>query len=216
MHDTAGQRAPQGDGALEGGDREAGVDAATDGVAHDAPRPCVEDDGHIDEAGCDGDEGDVADPQLIGRKGFEASGDQRIDRSVMVAVGGFGETPPASRIEIVQLHQPPDLLAVHEPTPVAQLGADAAIAVAFPGVGDRPHLRDERRIGLRRRGRGVVARPCDAHQVAPPLDGDAAGPAITDVGALVGEGPQKTPPLTKASSSACLPTSRSSAAMRAS
>ena len=59
MDDAAGQRAPQRHRPLERRDGVACVEAAADRVADDAARPGVEDDSDIDEAGGDGDIGQV-------------------------------------------------------------------------------------------------------------------------------------------------------------
>jgi hypothetical protein len=56
----------------------------------------------------------------------------------------------------------------------------------------------------------------DAHQPASLRDGEPAGPAITDVGAFLGDGPLRRAPFRNSNSKACLPTRRSSAAIRAS
>jgi hypothetical protein len=102
------------------------------------------------------------------------------------------------------------------PNAVAEFGADAAIAVALEGVGDGADLRDDRPVPELALGFSVEAGTRDAHQFASPPDGEAAGPLVTDVGALFREGPERTAPFKKSISSACRPTSRSSAAIRAS
>ena len=56
----------------------------------------------------------------------------------------------------------------------------------------------------------------DAHQPASFCDGDATGPVMTDVVALLVRGTCFRAPFKNSISNACLPTSRSSAAMRAS
>ena len=63
---------------------------------------------------------------------------------------------------------------------------------------------------------GVVIGPAgEPYQPASFDDGYAGGPAITDVGALVRRGAFFSAPFRNSSSSACLPTSRSRAAIRA-
>ena len=65
-------------------------------------------------------------------------------------------------------------------------------------------------------GCGVVIGPAgEPHQPAS-FDDGYAEPAITDVGALVRRGAFFSAPFRNSSSSACLPTSRSRAAIRAS
>ncbi len=62
----------------------------------------------------------------------------------------------------------------------------------------------------------IEARPCDPHQAASSGDGEAVGPAITHIRSLLGRRPCRRAPFTNSSSIACRPTSRSSAAIRAS
>ena len=66
-----------------------------------------------------------------------------------------------------------------------------------------------------RHSRRSLGRACDPHQPSF-CDAEARGRTMTDVFALFGRGVFLTAPLTNSSSSACLPTSRSSAAIRAS
>ena len=61
------------------------------------------------------------------------------------AVGGAGEARPVPGVEVVLAHQPAHLLGIDHLAAVAQLGADAAVAVALELVGDRSDLGDERR-----------------------------------------------------------------------
>jgi hypothetical protein len=93
MENAARKRLAQRHRTLERGDGMTGVETAADRVADDAARPGVENDGEIDEAGGDGDVGQIGYPELIGTMNLEAAGDERIDRPVVVAVGGTGETP---------------------------------------------------------------------------------------------------------------------------
>ena len=78
-------------------------------------------------------------PELIRAMNLEFPGGQRMDRPVMVAAGRLGEAPAAARIEVVQLHQAPDLFAVHNPATMARFGSGPTIAVAFPGVRNHAH-----------------------------------------------------------------------------
>jgi hypothetical protein len=81
-------------------------------------------------------------------------GDEGKDRRVVVAVGGAGEASPAPRVQVGLAHEAADLLGVDDMAAMTKLGANAAVAVALEGVGDRPHLRDDLlvgRLGLRRR-----------------------------------------------------------------
>jgi len=183
---ASGQRPPQGDRAFERCNGVPGIERAADRVADDAARPGVQDDGDIDEAGGDRDVGQVRHPELIGSMNLEAAGDPREDRPVVVAVGGAGEAPPTPRIEVVLEHQPADFLGIDDVAAVAEFGADAPVAVAFEVVGDGPHLRDDLLVGRLKAGCGIVAGAWQTHQRAPPFDGQATGPVITDVGPLLG------------------------------
>ncbi len=87
---------------------------------------------------------------------LEVPGDEGIDRSVMVAVGGADETPPFPRIEIVLAHQPANLLGIDDVATMAELGADATVAVALEVVGDRVDLGDDLRVRWLGLGCGIV------------------------------------------------------------
>ena len=126
-----GQRPAQRHRPLERGDGVPGVEAAADRVADDAARPGVEDDREVDEAGGDGDVGQVRHPELVGAVDLEVARDEREDRPVVVAVGGAGEAPSSPWVEVVLAHQPADLLGIDDMAAVAELGADAAVAVAL-------------------------------------------------------------------------------------
>ena len=93
MMDAALWRLPAGDRSPERRQREAGVDAAADGVADHAPRPSIENGRQIDEAGRDGDVGDVGDPQLVRAGRHYVLGQVREDRPIVIAVGGGHKTP---------------------------------------------------------------------------------------------------------------------------
>ena len=186
-NDAAGQRPPQRHRPLERGDGVPGVEAAADRVADDAARPGVEDDRDVDEAGGDGDVGQVRHPELVGAVDLEVPRDEREDRPVVVAVGGAGEAPSSPWVEVVLAHQPADLLGIDDMAAMAELGADAAVAVALEVVGDRADLRDDLGVGRLCLRRGVEGGAWQTHQRAPPFDGEAAGPLVTDVGPLLGD-----------------------------
>ena len=61
----------------------------------------------------------------------------------MIAVGRGDEAPATPRLQVVLTHQPAHLLGVHDDALMAQLGADAAIAVGFELVGDRADEGDD-------------------------------------------------------------------------
>ena len=134
----------------------------------------------------------------------------------MIAVGRGNEAPPHPRLQIMLAHQAPDLLVVHDKALLTQRRADAAIAVELELVADREHRLDDRGVVGRLLRTVVVGRARDPHQPASFGDGDAAGPVMTDVVPLLGRGAFLRAPFRNSSSRACLPTSRSSAAIRAS
>jgi hypothetical protein len=82
-------------------------------------------------------------------------------------------------------------------------------------VGDPKHRLDQRGIAHRPRRLVIVRRAREAHQPTSLRDGEAGGPLTTEVGPLLGRGAFLSAPFGKSSSSACWPTSRSSAAIRA-
>ena len=158
VEDAARRRAAERDRPFEGGDAVPGLEVAGERMADDPPRPSVEDHREIDEALCDRDVGDVADPELVGAVDGEVAGHERKDRAVVVAVGRVGETPPFPWVEVVLAHQPAHLLGIDHLAAVAQLGADPAVAVALERVGDLPDLGDEHRFGGRRLAGCIVGR----------------------------------------------------------
>ncbi len=118
---------------------------------------------------------------------LEVARDEREDRPVVAAVGRAGEAPSSPWVEVVLAHQPADLLGIDDMAAMAELGADAAVAVALENVGDGAYLRNDLVVGQPCLWRGVVGGAWHTHQRAPPLDGEAAGPHVTDVGAFLGD-----------------------------
>jgi hypothetical protein len=216
MKHASRQGPPQRHRPFERRDGVPSVEAAADRVADDAARPGVENDRDVDEAGGDGDVGQVRHPELVGAMDLEVACDEREDRPVVVAVGGAGETPPSPRVEVVLAHQPAHLLGVDEVATVAELGADPAVAVALEDVGDRADLRHDLGIGRFALGCGVEGGAWQSHQRTSPLDGEAPGPLVADVGPFLGNRAFFGAPFRNSISSAWRPTSRSSAAIRVS
>lgn len=188
MEHAPRQRPTQGNRSFKRGNGVPGVEAAADRPAHDAPRPSVQDDGDIYEAGSNGDVCQVRDPQLVGSVDFEVARNEREDWPVMIAVGGSGEPPLASRVQVMLAHEPAHLLGIDHMAAVAEFGGDAPVAVAFKGIGDGPDLGDDGLV--RRPGSGccIEGGAGQAHQRAPSFDGEAAGPAVTDVGPPLRDG----------------------------
>lgn len=143
--------------------------------------------GDIDKAGGDGDIGEVRHPELVGAVDLEASRDERVDRPVVVAVGGAGEAPSSPRVEVMLAHQPPDLLGIDHMAAVAELGGDAPVAVTLEDIGDRPDFGDDLCLGWLG-ARCIVGGAWQTHQRAPPLNGETSGPVITEAGPFLGHG----------------------------
>src|SRR3954464_260257 len=212
MHATRG-RGPGADSGIQGGDGETGIYGAADRVS-DNPA-CIQDDGDVDEAGRNGDVGDVRHPELVGSVRSHVGREVGEDRLVVVAVRRNDVAPSLLRRQAMLAHEASHLLAVHEVALVAQLGGDATIAVGLELRADRLDTGEALGISPRKRG-AVVSRSSDAHQPASLSDGDTAGPAITDIGALLGTRPCCRAPFRNSISTACRPTIRSSVAIFAS
>src|SRR5215207_7278346 len=103
-------------------------------------------------------------------------------------------------------------MSVHAVALVAQLGGDAPIAIRLELRADRLDPGEDLGVTIRS-GRVVEGRSRDAHQPASSSDGETTGPAITDVGALLGNRPCCRAPFKNSISSACRPTIRSSVAI---
>lgn len=85
--DAAGRRFPGLDRGLQCRNGQTGIDRSADGIANDPPRPSVEDDGDIGEAGQDRDVGDVGDPELVGTVDGHILSTVGKDGPVVIAVG---------------------------------------------------------------------------------------------------------------------------------
>src|SRR5450432_613696 len=203
------------DGSSESGERQADVDRAAEGIADRLARPGVEDHRDVGEALPDGDVCYICDPELVRSINHHVFGPIGIDRLVMVAVGrGYISATPA-RLKVVFAHEPTDLLMVDDHPSMPKLGANAPPTVEFEFLADRGDRLDDRCVVLRS-GFVVEGRAGDSHQPAAFCDAETRGPTTTDVVALFGRGALFTAPFRNSSSSACLPTRRSSAAIRAS
>src|SRR6516162_2805987 len=113
-------------------------------------------------------------------------------------------------------HETADLLGIDENAAMAQLGANPAIAIGLELIADRDHVRDDLGVISLQRRRVVKGGARQAHQAASFGNGEAMGPAMTDVVALLGRGVLLEAPLKNSISSACRPTMRSRAAIFAS
>src|SRR6516165_3607700 len=215
MMNAAWRRLSLFDCGVQGGQRQADVDRTADGIADRSAGPGVEDHRDVGEARLDGDVRYVCDPELVGTVNRQVLGAIRIDRLIVVAVSRRHIAATSAGLEIVLAHQPPDLFVIDDQAPMPQLGADASPAVEFELLANRGDRLDDRSVVL---GGGLVVegRAGDPHQPASFCDAETPGPTMTDVVALFGRGAFFTAPFRNSSSSACLPTSRSSAAMRAS
>src|SRR6516162_6123951 len=105
---------------------------------------------------------------------------------------------------------------IDENAAMAQLGANPAIAVGLELIADRDHVRDDLGVISLQRRRVVKGGARQAHQAASFGNGEAMGPAVMDVVALLGRGVLLEAPLKNSISSACRPTMRSRAAIFAS
>ena len=112
--DAPGCRSARGDSGPESGDGQARIDSATDGIAHDAARPCVEDERNVDEPGRHRDVGQIAGPELIGTLGHDVACEIGEYRQVVFAVGGGYETPPPPGLQFEYSHEPTHFLAVDD------------------------------------------------------------------------------------------------------
>src|SRR5262249_21748822 len=83
------------------------------------------------------------------------------------------------------------------------------IAVGLELIADRDHVRDDLGVISLQRRRVVKGGARQAHQAASFGNGEAMGPAVTDVVALLGRGVLLEAPLKNSISSACRPTMRS-------
>ena len=109
----------------------------------------------------------------------------------MVAVGGRDIAAPAAGVQSVLAHQPLQLLVVHHPALLAECRLHPPPAVGLELILDGVHRLDQRGVVDGSLRRVVVGGARDPHQTASRRDGDAAGPVITDMGALVGPGPSR-------------------------
>ena len=97
---------------VQGGQRQADVDRAADGISDRSARPSVEDHCDVGEVFKDGDIRDVRDPELVrpvNRQVLSAIG---VDRLIVIAVGCRHIAAASAGLEIVLAHQSPDLLVI--------------------------------------------------------------------------------------------------------
>lgn len=99
--------------------------------------------GHIDEACGDREVGDVRHPDLVWAVEDPMAGEVGKDQTVVVAVGRGHEPLAALGLQVVLAHETADLLGVDDYAPMAQLGANPAIAIGFELITDRDHGRDQ-------------------------------------------------------------------------
>ncbi len=177
-----------------------------DGVAGDLSRPGIEGDGDI---------GDVGHPELVWPVPDHVLRQAREDRQVVIAIGGGDIAPTPKRLKTMLAHQASDFVMIDDKAAVPQRCLHPAVAICLESVGDRRHRLDERRVVDAGGRLVVIGRARDPHQPTSFCDGDAAGPVTTDVVTLLSLGPCFRAPFRNSISRACLPTSRSSAAMRA-
>jgi hypothetical protein len=91
----------------------------------------------------------------------------------------------------VLAHQPFQLLVVHGPALLAEGRLHSPPTVGFKLVLDGVHRLNEGGVVACSYGSIVVGGARDPHQTASFRDGEAAGPAMTDMGALLGRAPSR-------------------------
>ena len=189
MVDASGWRVAAFDRRRQRRKSEPCVDPSADRVAHDAARPCIHDRSQVDEAAEDRDIGQIGDPELVRAIGLAFPGAVREDGLVVIAVGGGDEAASARRMQGVLAHQAFDLLVVHDPAPMPEGRLHAAPAIGLELILDRVHGLDQGGV-VGKSLRCVVAGGArDPHQSASTGDGEAFGPVMTDMGALLGRRP---------------------------
>src|SRR5690606_13724495 len=119
-------------------------------------------------------------------------------------------------LETMLSHQAKDLLMVDDEALLTERGSNTAPAVMLELIADRSDRLDDGGIIGRMRRFVVEGGARQAHQPASLCDADAVGPAMADMVSLRCRGPGRRAPFRNSSSRACLPTNRSSAAIRAS
>lgn len=215
MH-AARRRLAPGDGSAEGCEGEPDIDRTAQGVTDDPSRPGIQHDGDVNETTDDGNVADVADPNLVGTVGLQVLGQVGEDRLVVVAVRRRCMPSAHPGLKVVLAHEAAHLLVVDHHPLLAKGRSDTAPPIPLERLADPGHRLDDSGVvtsdGLRVIERGTR----DVHQPASFCGGQAAGPAMADMGAFRGGGAARGAPFKNSSSRACLPTSRSRAAMRAS
>src|SRR3954453_8560710 len=96
MHATR-RRGPGADSGIQGGDGETGIDRAADRVTANPAWPGIQDPGDADEAGRNGDVGDVRPPELVRSVRSHVGREVGEDRLVVVAVRCNHVAPRAVR-----------------------------------------------------------------------------------------------------------------------
>ena len=86
-------------------------------------------------------------------------------------------------------HQAFDLLVVDDPAAMPERRLHAPPAIGFELALDRVHGLDQGGVVGRALGFSVVSRSRDPHQSTSFGDGEACGPVMTDMGALLGDRP---------------------------
>src|SRR5262249_3631782 len=99
--DTAPGRLPGSDSGLQRCNCQTCVGRAADRISNHPARPGVENGSQINEAGADGDVGDVSHPELVRAVDDPTSREIWKDSMIVIAVGRSHEPPRALRLQVV-------------------------------------------------------------------------------------------------------------------
>lgn len=139
-----------------------------------------------------------------------------MDRLIMIAVCRRSEAAANLWLEIVFAHQPADLLVVDDQALLTKGGSDTTPPVMFELITDSGHRLDDCCVVGRMLGDFIKGGARKSHHSASLGDIDAPGPVMADILPFFRSGAGRRAPFRNSSSSACFPTKRSSAAIRAS
>ena len=152
--DQAWRRPLALDGHAQRVQRNLGVQGLAHGPTDDLARVHVQDRGQVQPAFAGGDVGEVSEPDLVGRRGGEVTGEPVWgDRIAMTAVRGPG--PAGQRRQPAKAgaaHQPLDPRTADPAAVASQHSVDARRAIGPPALGvDQADVAQQRPVGRRAR-----------------------------------------------------------------